>query len=91
MKKKIIAMIMTTAMVTTMLTGCGNKSFGYGNFNYEKIHVDTYHNSECFTVEKWYENDAGVEVLTKENGSMFFSEGTYMMVENECPFCGKEK
>lgn len=91
MKKKIIAMIITTAMVTTMLTGCGNMSLGFGNFNYEKIHVDTYHNSECFTVVKWYETENGVEVLTGEVGSMYLSEGTYIMIESECPFCEKEK
>lgn len=89
MKKKIITTFMIIAMLTTTLTGCGNMSMGFGNFTYKKIHVDTYHDSECFTVEKWYENENGVEVLTDEVGSMYLSEGTYIMIEDECPLCGE--
>ena len=87
--KKIIVMIMVVAMVAVMLTGCGNMSLGFGNFTYEKVHVDTYHYSGCFTVEKWYESGTGIEVLTDEIGSMYLSEGTYVMMEGdkECPFC----
>ena len=85
--KKIIVMIMAVAMVAVMLTGCGNMSLGFGNFTYDKIHVDTYHYSGCFTVEKWYDNASGIEVLTKEAGSMYFAEGMYMLIEDECPFC----
>ena len=35
--------------------------------------------------------DSGIEVKTKEFGAMFFSEGTYVMIEDaaDCPFCGK--
>lgn len=86
MKKKIIGVIMAVAMVATM-TGCGNMSLGFGNFTYEKIHVDTYHYSGCFTVEKWYDNSEGIEVLTEEAGSMYFAEGMYMLIEEDCPFC----
>ena len=91
MKKKLIAVIMTVAVVATM-TGCGNMSLGLGNFTYEKIHVDTYHYSGCFTVEKWYDNSEGIEVLTEEAGSMYFAEGMYMLIEEDCPFCdGREE
>ena len=77
-------MVMTATM---LLTGCGNMSLGWGNFTYEKIHVDTHNYSGCFTVEKWYDNSTGIEVKTKEAGSLYFAEGMYMLVEDECPFC----
>lgn len=87
MKKKIIAVIALVIMIMTVFTGC-NMSLGFGNFNFEKIHVDTYNYNGCFTVEKWHDNSAGIEVKTKEAGSMFLAEGMYMLIEDECPFCG---
>lgn len=86
--KKIIVTILAIAMLTTMLVGCGNMSMGFGNFTFEKIHVDTYNYSGCFTVEKWYDNASGIEVKTREAGYMYFAEGMYMLIEDECPFCG---
>ena len=87
--KKIIVMIMIVAMVACMLTGCGNMSLGFGNFTFEKIHVDTHNYSGCFTVEKWFDNANGIEVKTREAGSMYLAEGMYMLIEDECPFCGE--
>jgi hypothetical protein len=31
----------------------------------------------------------GIEVQTKEYGALYFSEGTYILVENKCPICDK--
>ena len=88
MKKKMITMIMIVAM---LMTGCGNMSLGFGNYTYRKIHVDTYNYSGCFTVDKWYDNSTGIEVKTREVGSMYLAEGMYMLIEDECPFCKVEK
>ena len=85
--KKIIVMIMTVVMFMVMLTGCGNMSLGFGNFTFEKIHIDTHNYNGCFTVEKWYDNENGIEVKTKEAGFMYLAEGMYMLIEDECPFC----
>jgi hypothetical protein len=87
--KKILTIIMSIILLILVFTGCGNMSLGLGNFNYEKIHIDTYHYSGCFTIVKWYDGDAGIEVLTEEVGSIFLSEGTYMLLEGhkDCPFC----
>lgn len=87
--KKIIAVI-CLALIIGMLAGCGNMSLGLGNFTFEKIHVDTYHYSGCFTIEKWYDSGSGIEVATKEAGSMFLAEGMYVMIEDNCPFCEAE-
>ena len=86
--KKIITMIMVAAMLIVMLTSC-NMSLGLGNFNFEKIHVDTHNYNGCFTIEKWYDCENGVEVKTEEAGSMFLAEGMYILIEDECPFCGE--
>ena len=87
--KKIIAMIVVAAMSIAMFTGCGNMSIGFGNFTFDKIHVDTYNYNGCFTVKKWHDNSSGIEVKTKEAGSMFLAEGMYILIEDECPFCGE--
>ena len=38
----------------------------------------------------WYDNSKGIEVLTSECGSLFLSEGTYIMYSDTCPLCSKE-
>ena len=87
--KKLLAIIFALVMVVTLFAGCGNMSMGLGSFTYEKIHIDTHHFFGCLTVEKWYESGSGVEVLTKEAGSIFASEGTYVLIGGAkgCPFC----
>ena len=85
--KKIIALVLSTLLTIAMLTGCGNMSLGLGNFTFEKIHVDTHNYNGCFTVEKWWDNSNGIEVKTKEAGSMYLAEGVYMLIEKDCPFC----
>ena len=87
--KKIMVIIMVTAILALTLVGCGNMSMGFGNFTFRKIHVDTYNYSGCFTVEKWYDNSSGIEVKTREAGYMYLAEGMYMLIEDECPFCGE--
>lgn len=87
--KKIIVMIMVVVMLAVMFAGCGNMSMGFGNFTFEKIHVDTHNYSGCFTIENWHDSSTGIEVKTREVGSMYLSEGTYVMIEGnvDCPFC----
>ena len=84
--KKIIAVIMVLILMST-LCSCGNMSIGLGNFEFKKVHIDTYNYSGCFTIEKWYDNETGIEVKTKEAGSLFLSEGTYFLISDDCPFC----
>ena len=86
--KKLFVLILALVMCLGLLAGC-NMSMGLGNFSYKKIHIDTHHYSGCLTIEKWYENDSGIEVKTKEAGSVFASEGTYILLggDKDCPFC----
>lgn len=87
--KKIIAMIMVVALMAVMLVGCGNMSVGMGNFNFKKIHVDMHNYSGCLEIAKWYDNENGIEVKTKDGCSMYLAEGMYVLIEDKCPFCGE--
>lgn len=86
--KKLFAIILVIVLMVAMLAGC-NKSYGLGNYSYKKVHVDTHNYSGCLTVERWYESSTGIEVLTEEVGSIFLSEGTYILIDGDygCPFC----
>lgn len=86
--KKIVAVLMLASLMTT-LCACGNMSLGIGNFEYNKIHIDTYHYSGCFEIEKWYDNATGIEVKIKDVGSIYASEGDYILIQDECPFCDR--
>lgn len=88
--KKIIA-IMSAVMLCATLTGCGNMGLGLGNFTFEHLHFTDKLNAECATITKWYDNENGIEVKTEEFGSMYLSEGSYILIgdENDCPFCGE--
>ena len=86
--KKIFFTFMLILLVVICFSGCGNMSvMGIGNYSFEKVHVDTHHYSGCLEVEKWYENSTGIEVKTKDYENIFLSEGTYVLIEDECPFC----
>lgn len=85
--KKIITILIIALMLVAVLTGCGNMSMGLGNYNFEKIHIDMHNYSGCLTIEKWYDSTSGIEVKTKEAGSLYLAEGMYVLVEDECPFC----
>ena len=82
----VLALVLIAVMAVTFV-GCGNVSLGLGNFEFNKVHVDTYHYSGCLEVDKLYETSTGVEIKTKSGESIYLSEGTYIMVEDECPFC----
>ena len=84
--KKIIGLILVVVLITSVLCGC-NASFGWGELNFNKVHIDTYHYQGCFEIEKWYDNDNGVEVKTKDFGHIFLSEGNYILIADNCPIC----
>ena len=83
--RKILALLVTVLLLLG-LCSC-NESYGLGSFEFKKIHIDTDGYSGCLTVEKWYDNDMGVEVKTKEVGYLYLSEGTYILIGDTCPIC----
>lgn len=88
--KRIIAIVLFIVMAFT-LCSCGNMSLGLGNFTFTHIHFTDYTSGHCAAIEKWYDNETGIEVKTKEFGSMYLSEGSYIMFidDTTCPYCGE--
>ena len=87
MKKIIFAIVIA---ISIALASCGNMAvIDPGTFTFKHLHSDTYHNPMCFTIEKWWDNSTGIEVRTKDCGTMYFSEGDYVLIENaeNCPYC----
>lgn len=94
MKKYLLTLLSYVVGITCTFgflvgaTGCGNKSYGMGNYNFTKVHIFSNEGDVCCKVEKWYDAEMGIEVKT-DRGALFLSEGTYMLIESYCPICGK--
>ena len=87
--KKIFIIFMILVLMCCLLTGCGNMLLDLGDFTFNHIHFTDHLNNHCATIEKWYDNANGIEVKTKEYGSMYLSEGSYILFEEaqDCPYC----
>ena len=85
--KKLICGVAIAA--TCMLVGCGNISYGMGNFTFNHVHISDNINGYCATIKRWHDDEQGVELHTEEFGNVFCSEGTYTLFENmsKCPYC----
>lgn len=86
--KKIFAIILCAVMLCMVLTGC-NENLGFGNFNWKHVHFSDAVGGHCATITSWHDNETGIELHTEECGSMFLSEGSYILFEDgaKCPFC----
>lgn len=88
-KLKLIAIVCIAA---TMMTGCGNMALGPGNYSFKKVHVEMNGYSCCLDLNSWHENEGfGIEVNVKDYGAMYLSEGTYILVEDNCPICDSKE
>lgn len=87
--KKIVA-LMLVLVIAIGLCACGNENWGFGNYNWKHVHFSDATEGHCATISSWHDNSAGIEIHTVECGSMFLSEGSYILFESEadCPFCG---
>lgn len=88
--KKIIALVLCL-MLTLSLCACGNENWGPGNYNWKHVHFSDAVEGHCATIKSWHDNTTGIEIHTEECGSMFLSEGSYILFESasDCPFCGE--
>ena len=86
--KKFIAIIMIMLMAFSFCA-C-NENWGFGNYNWKHVHFSDTVEGHCATISSWHDNTTGIELHTVECGSMFLSEGSYILFENgsDCPFCG---
>lgn len=87
--KKFIAIVMIMVMALT-LCAC-NENWGFGNYSWRHVHFTNNVEGYCATISSWHDNTAGIELHTVECGSMFLSEGSYILFESagDCPFCGE--
>lgn len=87
--KKFIAIALAAILCLMMLVGC-NENWGFGNYSWKHIHFSDAIEGHCATISSWHDNTTGIEVHTVECGSMFLSEGSYILFENAsgCPYCG---
>jgi hypothetical protein len=55
------------------------------------VHFTDNVEGHCATISSWHDNTTGIELHTVECGSMFLSEGSYILFESagDCPFCGE--
>ena len=88
--KKIVALALCLMLVLS-LCACGNENWGIGNYTFTHVHFAVGSEGKCATVNSWHDNELGCEVHTAEYGSMYLSEGSYILIENgsTCPYCGK--
>ena len=86
--KKFIAIVMIIAMALC-LCAC-NENWGFGNYSWKHVHFSDAVSGHCATISSWHDNTTGIELHTIECGSIFLSEGSYILFESgsDCPFCG---
>ena len=86
--KKICAILLVLVMILG-LTACGNENWGFGNYTFRHVHISDGVSGHCAEVNSWHDNERGIELHTEEFGSIYCSEGTYFLFEDQsgCPFC----
>lgn len=88
-KKTAVAAVSAAALA---LSSCGNMSVGFGNYTYNRVHVfDTAGNCCDLEIDKWYDNENGIEIQLKDGNNLYLSEGTYILIKDECPLCAAHK
>lgn len=92
MKRKLIGLLTALVMGATLLVGCGNENWGFGSYTFKHVHFNDGITGVCADVDSWHDNDLGCEVHTDEFGTLYLSEGTYVLIEQayDCPFCSME-
>ena len=92
MKKTLLIILAITLIFAPCATAFGscNYSVGPGKFTFRKVHICLEGVNRCIEIDKWHNDDVGIEVQSKQYGAIFFSEGTYILIENKCPICDAE-
>jgi hypothetical protein len=88
--KKLLTALLMVLPICLLLTGCGNADLTLGSFEFHQIHIQMYGGEPVhLEVEKWKDDDGGIEVLTKNHGALIIGDGTYILYnQEECPLCG---
>lgn len=85
--KKLFVILLSLLLILS-LCAC-NENWGVGNYNWKHVHFTDAIEGHCATIRSWHDNTTGIELHTEECGSMFLSEGSYILFESgaDCPFC----
>ena len=89
--KKIFVILISLVILCTLLTSCGNQAIlDPGNFSFKHVHITDHIEGHCFDIEKWWDNENGVEIRLSNGEGVFLSEGTCQLFESKttCPYCG---
>lgn len=88
--KKIFVLMCVLVLTILCCAGCGNKAIlDPGNFNFKHVHISDHTEGHCLEIDKWWDNDSGIEVRMTNGEGVFLSEGTYQLFESSasCPYC----
>ena len=85
--KILISSILIFASIFTF-AGC-NEAMGFGTFNFDRAHISVGGVDACVEVESWHDNEIGCELRLVNGTSIYLSEGTYILIDGECPICKK--
>ena len=79
------------ALCALSLTSCGNMNYGLGNYTFTKVHIldGGATSGHCVAITSWHDDDIEIEVHTTDYGTLYLSEGTYVLVESKCPICDR--
>lgn len=89
--KRVISIALICVILLSVMALCScNKNIGIGTYKFKKVHIFIeYGYGTCFDISSWREADVGVEVKVDGYGSLWLSEGTYMLVGDKCPICNR--
>lgn len=83
-------MYMFLAALALPLMGC-NMNLGPGSYSFRAVHIYGFDQKGCdVAIKSWRDLDGpGIEVKTEKYGSLFLSEGTYVLLPElgKCPIC----
>ena len=85
-----VIVIILTLVGMSIFSACSNKAiFDPGTFMFKHVHISDNVEGHCLNIDKWWDNDSGIEVKTTSGNGVFLSEGTYQMFESaeSCPYC----
>lgn len=88
--KKIFVLVCVLVLIVLCCAGCGNKAIlDPGNFSFKHVHISDHTEGHCLEIDKWWDDDSGIEVRMTNGKGVFLSEGTYQLFESSasCPYC----
>lgn len=89
-KRVLISSIVPFLSLFT-LTGCGNEGLSFGNYSFKRVHFSVGSNECCAEIQSWHDNEIGCEVKLKDGNVLYLSEGSYILIKEECPICNGGK